>query len=429
MRKEAQHIAKLILISGLLGLLYGCDGGDDVPSVPRGSMKTSHITYDAVGIATGYVKYTNDANHNPSKAESMSVGPDNLPFTSDDTLTEYSLFRYDAEGRQVLFHYELSQDRSFSLPVHGFRYTGPGADTVWFTDDDVAYNNPNSVASYGSWEYYPDGTPAQTVVYNSPGDDMQWLSADDLVSYYMVFDAHAGNVMSSHRYYSSPGLDQLWFTVDDVMGFYFDGLKGYFNEGADGVWFTADDWVDTYVTSTTDSTTGVNYMRWFTIGTDAIAYTTDDYAFVSTAILHSPQLVFTASLQAGADMILGTVDDVWLQIPEKSEFDENGRLIKLTTYSSAGADNLYLTADDIVSGYAVITYHRNGSQLQRIEYVGAGLNGIWFDEDDEIAAYEDSTFASGFLRSIKRYTSAGLNLTWFDEDDVISTETRYSFYY
>jgi len=176
--------------------------------------------------------------------ETYDPGPDGRLGTSDDVIHP---------GRDVQIATPLGQ---ISVVTRDTMYSGPGADGVWDTDDDVVVRDQRivstSATTYDQMTY--DGnaqvtgrssgegseiTPSAVYDYASPGTDGTWGTSDDVVSGWskFVYGDGAATPFLQQWQYTSPGTSSLGIVTSRFTGW------GMFSTaaGPDGTFGTKDD--------------------------------------------------------------------------------------------------------------------------------------------------------------------------------------------
>jgi hypothetical protein len=300
-----------------------------------------------------------------------SVGADTLWFTSDDLAGINIRFRYDDNG-------DLADEYNF----------GPGPDNLYNTADDVP-------VAYFSYAQDAQMQPTERTYHTSAGPDAMWGTADDPIALLFSYSIAAGRT-EGYVYFNNAGTDGMWRTADDRCTLYFqyeydaDGRKTRDIQrscGADQLPRTADDTFQQVRDYTYDSNgalthTGIRNGP----GPDGMWLTADDShsSIVRQDRDDSGQLTQTFTYSgAGPDTLWGTADDV-INGHSRVTYDEATRLpILVVTYSSSGADSMWGTADDVVSSYTRTSYNGSGNRVDAKRYA-IGADGVWFTADDRV---------------------------------------------
>lgn len=311
----------------------------------------------------------------------------------------------DMNGRQTKYH----------------RYLQPGADTIWFTQDDprtdnftFSYTPEGLLISEQLFNPGPDGQydtpddPAYSCIKRSytaqkltemyfatnPGPDTTWCTDDDTPTY-LITNTHADDKLTGSFWYNNPGTDMVWRTPDDRCVYFWkysnDDNDNRVREvriacNADGLPNTADDSYVEYYDHEYDADGNVTRTTWKTgQGPDGEWLNDDDsiseiHLYTRNAdgqvteqfISHSP----------GPDMTWGTVDDptgmriVYTYNAQKLVED-------ITNYHGYGPDKMWGTEDDVIGSYSKLTYDANGNRTRQKDY-NAGPDGMWKNEDDRV---------------------------------------------
>lgn len=101
-------------------------------------------------------------------------------------------------------------------------------------------------------------------------------------------------------------------------------------------------------------------------------------------------------------------------------------VLSATTYSGAGDDDTWFTADDAAAAFFSLAADESGRQSGYARHGTAGADGVFGTADDEIlergAIVRD---ASGYVQEVTRYTGPGLDGTWGTADDTAGGFTTY----
>lgn len=257
----------------------------------------------------------------------MDFGADGEANTSDDFIKAYTVYPSGQTGVAYSFNH-------------------PGADNMWFSEDDVAGEH-----NLGDVVYFPNGAlleyegASEGAVLIIPclrvGADGAPFTADD-----------------------QPGCS-LGYQIAVIDG---QGNRGevitYNNAGTDGLWFTADDRVKNY-TLLTYNGTGV--------GIATVVYNGD-----------------------GADNIwFNSDDDVQLHTLTKLGDDFKPRYT--ATYNGRGTDNTWFSADDVVQAWTYYGYDANGNNILVATHTNKGGDAIWFTADDSATAIISLKDENGYV--------------------------------
>lgn len=317
----------------------------------------------------------------------MDFGTDNEANTADDFIKAYTVYPNGQTGVAYSFNH-------------------PGADNMWFSEDDVA-----GVHTLGDVVYFPDGAlleyegASEGAVLIIPcldvGADGAPFTADD-----------------------QPGCS-LGYQVAVIDG---QGNRGqvitYNNAGTDGLWFTADDRVKNYTLLTYNGTgVGIATVVYNGDGADNIWFNSDDDVQLHTLTKLGDDFKprYTATYNGrGTDNTWFSADDV-VQAWTYYGYDANGNNILVATHTNKGSDATWFTADD--SATAIISLKdENGYPIitGEISSGGMGPDGIWLS-GDETPRYSSYTYSehndAGALTRTVTLQSSGPDGKWFTSDD------------
>ena len=321
----------------------------------------------------------------------MDFGADSEANTADDFIKAYTVYPNGQTGVAYSFNH-------------------PGADAMWFSEDDVA-----GVHTLGEVVYFPNGALLE---YEG--------ASEGAVLIIPCLDV---------------GADGAPFTADDrpgcTLGYQVAVIDGqgnrgqvitYDNAGTDGLWFTADDRVKNYTLLTYNGTgVGVATVLYNGDGADNTWFNADDDVQLHTLTKLGDDFKprYTATYNGrGTDNTWFSADDV-VQAWTYYGYDANGNNILVATHTNKGGDATWFTADDgataIISlkdgnGYAIIT--------GEITSGGMGPDGIWLsgDETPRYGSYYLSEYnAAGLQTRSANITGKGADNKWFTADDVPST--------
>ena len=321
----------------------------------------------------------------------MDFGSDNEANTSDDFIKGYTVYPNGQTGVSYSFNH-------------------PGADNMWFSEDDVAGER-----NLGDVVYFPDG-----VLLEYEG------ASEDAVLIIPCLEV---------------GADGAPFTADDQpgcsLGYQIAVIDGqgnrgqvitYNNAGTDGLWFTADDRVKNYTLLTYNGTgVGIATVVYNGDGADNIWFNSDDDVQLHTLTKLGDDFKprYTATYNGrGTDNIWFSADDV-VQAWTYYGYDANGNNILVATHTNKGGDATWFTADD--SATAIISLKdENGYPIinGNISSGGMGPDGIWLSGDEvlQYSYYYLSEYnAAGLQTHSANITGKGADNKWFTADDVPST--------
>lgn len=156
-------------------------------------------------------------------------------------------------------------------------YNGPGDDGVWQTADDV-------MAGYH--DHAPTLPNVITILYKGSGADQTWYTADDEILYYHAVLLDGAGKEIGTATYTLPGDDEIWFTEDDFIGWLTTENTVanetqwimYFSAGTDNNWRTLDDndVIRFALTILDDAGLKQRYSYFEGVGGDNLPFTADD---------------------------------------------------------------------------------------------------------------------------------------------------------
>ena len=150
--------------------------------------------------------------------------------------------------------------------------------------------------------------------------------------------------------------------------------KLYDTAGPDGIWLTGDDTV--LIDGVWNYDVAGNVVQIYRDGLGAITewsqLTASNGGLTLDGITYS---------DAGPDTVWQTADDTIGYITHQVSDAAGHNLI----YASAGigVDNIWFTVDDYLQ-YTAYTYDPQGVMTSQINYTGPGLDGVWFTADDQL---------------------------------------------
>ena len=359
-----------------------------------------------------------------------SSGPDNLWFTSDDAVDNYTLISTDVSIPQTVtavFNGEGADGEWFTAddrvqthvqqrlgdnyqPLYSATYNLAGSDSVWFTSDD-------NVSGYGYYGYNDDGDLLIIANHTGIGLDGEWFTADDFASGTLSFtsDTDAGIVSISARV-NGMGPDGKWLSGDDnIYGYSYRMYDDANNEleradfsskGTDGLWFTSDDL----------PTASYNYWKYERDAEGRVlkqfyydpARAPNDPAFSDSQIyrytVYSADFSNSLGLYAadfGADGAPLTADDT-LPWPYSTATDTG-----YNQFNQPGPDAEWFTDDDVLSGYIVETF--SGSRLTVYERYDTSDTLLFYTQYSELSP------TSYRLEDFQRNDAGTFDLTGYRE--------------
>jgi hypothetical protein len=172
-------------------------------------------SYNSDGLVTQRTTFVRD----------VSEGTDGVLGTDDDIPDSYYSYNYTQNENVVIF------------------YTGPGTDSIWFSDDD-------NIELYTLEKLNDLGFKTFDYSFNGSGLDGVWGTNDDSFSFGQSFQYNGDGNLTVTSDMSSTGVDLTPFTSDDeklnVLAIEYNGLlmdtaKLLTGSGSDGQWLTSDD--------------------------------------------------------------------------------------------------------------------------------------------------------------------------------------------
>jgi hypothetical protein len=300
-------------------------------------------------------------------------GSDAVYFTMDDPRNQHVDLAFHADGRVI-------DERTYS----------PGTDGLYDTPDDVLNQ---------CWQYKYDANKllVEKTYPSAPGPDTMWCTMDDIMVYNYVFEYNASSP-KGYVWYTEDGPDNAWRTTDDRCTYYYEyeydtqGLKTrevLHTCATDGLLRTADDSYAQYYVYQYDANGDVTrYDLFVGPGPDTMWLTSDDPIGRVVRYQRNADGQITESIDAygaGPDTMWGTNDDPGSRTVYT--YDAK-KLLEETTLSSIGADNMWNTADDVISNYNKYTYDANGNRIDQKQY-NFGGDQIWKNMDDRITVDYD----------------------------------------
>lgn len=335
--------------------------------VDKGPDATWFTADDEVGLGATRT-YTPDSQLE-SETRYVDAGANGVWLDADDTPAEKQVYVYDDagnlareafyEGNGSVKQYDAYLYDEARHITRSTLYDGPGRDGIWFTEDDSPVGSHFLV-----WD---DDLLLRTDVVVA-GSDGRIGTGDDVVkdSTVRTYDAD-GNVLEE-RWLTAEGPDGEWLTSDDTVKELSswersEGAEGrhvlgvtYDSPGPDGAWRTADD-------------------------TAAFATLYELDAQNRLVLVAN----FTGPQARGPDEVYGTNDDTSIRKYTTTTYDEAGREAASVEYRGAGGDGLWWTADDVVGQVWSNIYDADGTLLAT-ERSYAGADQLPLTADDVLFA-------------------------------------------
>jgi hypothetical protein len=297
-------------------------------------------------------------------------------FDEEGTLTRGALYELDDQGRvkNRLSIGNVGLDAALGtaddVPNHRIAYDFPGT--------EQRSHHANNAGPDGDWNTADDGFYLHVSVDNgplsashfravqAPGADGELWTADDVFQDWGVLRFRPDGRATAYDWFGGIGPDQLRFTADDVLkGFqrydYGPGVapaqEGFSvttsyrsGVGADGLWRTADD-PCTYHRKTLVDARGLELGTLVLgAGPDGTLCSVDDEVMYAERMSYTERALLAAWEklgEAGADGIWLTADDATLLSRVLYDYDEEGRLTKQRSFYP-GADGVVGTEDDVL---------------------------------------------------------------------------------
>lgn len=169
------------------------------------------------------------------------------------------------------------------------RSSGPGADALWFTEDDDIQSLTEDIIG-------PDGSE-HWIMYIDVGADGDWTTLEDnTVGNFASTLFNADNLETKHIFYANVGLDLLPFTEDDIPSYYHSYTHNaanlesnklrYNGPGVDAIWLTADDDIEECEETTFTRDNLVEQEVDTHAGADYLCFTGDDVIVGYNAYTH-----------------------------------------------------------------------------------------------------------------------------------------------
>jgi hypothetical protein len=109
-----------------------------------------------------------------------------IKYKTDFTVDYYSYYQLDGNEQKVIEVF----------------FNGKGSDSIWFTEDD-------SISGYTLYKYDETGLIEETV-YNSAGTDSEWFTSDDLAAKYYVYESIALDTVKKTEYNNLDVIQKYW---------------------------------------------------------------------------------------------------------------------------------------------------------------------------------------------------------------------------
>ena len=325
--------------------------------------------------ASAIVSLKDDNGNEVIGATLTGMGPDGRWLSGDETLYGYSYRVYDDESR-LLKRADMSNK---------------GADSLWFTSDDL----PSASYNYWSRELDAEGRVLQQLYYDpalaAPGDPA--FSASQINRY----TVYADDFSTSLSVYSDAfGADMLPLTADDTLSYPYTvaTATGYdqFNQpGPDAEWFTADDVLSGYVNQTYDGSRLTFDERYDASGTlifyseytelSPTSYRIEEYQLNDSGIFE-----LIGYREIDEDAYGNPLWTTWFNAAgeisnvDYTERNSDGLITRQGWAYSSGADGIWKTEDDF-SYYQISEYNASG-ELTLSASENRGSDGLWGTEDD-----------------------------------------------
>ena len=274
----------------------------------------------------------------------------------------------------------------------------------------ISYLTDGSIAFYSKYFYDFNHNLLYKIKYYNAGDDGQWFTNDDVVTYHIyIYSYDSNNNKIREVGYYGPGPDQIPLTDDDTIDGYdtfnYDSNQDllraitYNSAGADSTWFTSNDRIEKYYEFSYDyNNFKARRIKYTAPGADGKWFTTDD-------------------------LKEKYYDGVW---------DSNFNLLSSMEYIGSGPDGVWLNGDDIEGSETVVDYDANGNAISNTITEISNVNHTLFyydsnnyctrlvnKQNDITQYYVDFSYDSNYrLKESKNYYTAGDDGFWFTSDDV-----------
>jgi hypothetical protein len=129
----------------------------------------------------------------------------------------------------------------------------------------------------------------------------------------------------------------------------------------------------------------------------------------------------------GPDNVWHSADDVISCCVTQYTYAPDGRQLEYRYMGNVGPDAKPNTADDIATSVTKYNYDAMGLQTDTT-YTAAGPDGVFGNGDDTITAYNGFFYMDGFLRASIYFDNAGLDGQWKTADDRTSPNSGYTEY-
>lgn len=249
------------------------------------------------------------------------------------------------------------------------------------------------------FEYGADFQYDRVIAYSAAGDDDTWGTADDVIAEYDAYERDLNRLLTQVITYNAPGDDAEWLTEDDLI------------ESASVITLDA---------------LGVETIqdRIPNLGPDGMLGTSDDvigrrlerrYRSASADLLGE-----ALSRDAGADGVWLTADDSWQAITSFVLGGATGSVERIRTFSDPGADGIPLNADDTQSSYIDLRLTDQLVDDGFDVYVFEGADGMWETDDDLLVAHTEVEHnADGYVIADHEFRMAGPDGMFGTPDDVL----------
>lgn len=308
---------------------------------------------DTVG---GYTRYTVTGGRITLEVISESAGADEAWGTADDDIFRTVNYAYDVTGHEI-------RNEVFEF----------NAGIVMFAELRRA-------------QYDADGNEIFSYVSNDPGVDGVFETSDDGDSMKTTRTFVAGVEVESRTEEKSGGNTSytrtLYTTPEGSLGSY----EYYTDRGADSTWGTADDILAQWF-ETSSNASGYATSMFTGLGDDGVRGTGDDlWSYKYGSILDEFGRESKSWWLYSAD---GTVEGSVIEYV----YGEFGALMGERKYGP-GPDGLYLTGDDVVVEYTHREYDSNGVFLYEQLSTAPGADTVWGTGDDTITGREVEAYES-----------------------------------
>ncbi len=223
---KSRILLSAVLIPAALFLISCSESLDENVASPVFKLKLGtfyeiEMSSSTEGASIAYTTDGTDPKDSESAVEGSSAEIDYLTvikayaykdgMVSSDTVE----YRVPSAGRSIKLSYAPDysiKSYTFSIvdengaPAANISVTGPGADSLWLTEDDLK--------GACSVNVYQNGTISETRHFSAPGSDGEWLSSDDILSGRTAYTRdESGNVIEKTVYSADDSIETVTSTT------------------------------------------------------------------------------------------------------------------------------------------------------------------------------------------------------------------------